>query len=399
LDVGEEPGQDHVNPTVTFVIHVSVDGLRADAVPALGAALAPNFHRLRREGVFTDNARSDATSTCTLPNHTTQMTGRFQAGAEGHNWTENVDTVDPVTLHSNRGFYIAGVFDQAHDRGLRTGLFANKSKFSLFERSWNDTYGAPDVTGEDDGKGKIDRYLYDADVTSLATTFIADMGTEPYHYALLHLNQPDAAGHAHGWDLSLSPPSGYLEAVMDVDDKLGALLALVESDPTLAGRTALIVTADHGGHLGSTHHGAPTGCWDAESSVVPFMVWGPGVASGEDLYALNPATRVDPGGKTPSETAPDQPIRNGDAANLALDLLGLKPIVGSTIDDRQDLFVGTSSDENDSPWTGSYDESDDAGAQPSEPRVSRGCRIAEPSFAAWLWLVLAFVRRRRDLGA
>jgi len=400
LDVGEDPGQDQRNPTVTFVIHVSVDGLRADAVPALGAALAPNFHRLRTEGVFTDNARSDATSTCTLPNHTAQMTGRSQAGPDGHHWTTNADTVDPVTLHSNRGFYIAGVFDQAHDRGLRTGLFANKSKFSLFERSWNETYGAPDVTGEDDGRGKIDRYLYDEDATSLATTFVADMSTEPYHYALLHLNQPDAAGHAQGWDLSLSPPSAYLGAVMDVDEKLGALLALVESDTVLAGRTAIIVTADHGGRLGATDHGGLTGCWDAESAVIPFMVWGPGTGSGEDLYALNPATRVDPGGETPSEIAPDQPIRNGDAANLALDLLGLKPVIGSTIDEDQDLFVGASSDVEEPPWTEGDDEPDDAGVPPSEPQISRGCRLAEPAFpAAWLWLALAFVRRRRGIDA
>jgi hypothetical protein len=396
LDVGGPPEQVRANPTVTFVIHVSVDGLRPDAIAALGPALAPNFHRLRREGVFTDNARSDPTSTCTLPNHTTQITGRFMAGLEGHHWTANVDTVDPTTLHSNRGFYVAGVFDQAHDRGLRTALFAGKSKFSIFDRSWNETYGAPDATGDDDGRDKIDRYLYDADVNALVAAFVADMGTQPFHYALLHLSLPDAAGHGSGWDLSLSPPSAYLEAVIDVDGKLGAVLSLVESDPVLAGHTALIVTADHGGHLGTTQHGATTGCWDTESAVIPFMVWGPGVGAGVELYALNPDTRLDPGVQTPSGPAADQPIRNGDAANLALDLLDLTPIVGSTINAGQDLFVGISSGDTDPQWTGGGGQPDGTDVPPAEPRAYRSCSVAQPTReASWLWLALTFLRRRR----
>jgi hypothetical protein len=67
------------------------------------------------------------------------------------------------------------------------------------------------------------------------------------------------------------------------------------------------------------------------------MVWGPGIAHG-DLYAMNPSY-ADPGRRRVTY-AGEQPIRNGDLANLALDLLGLDPVPGSKFDVRQVLSVG-----------------------------------------------------------
>ena len=108
-----------------------------------------------------------------------------------------------------------------------------------------------------------------------------------------------------------------------MDTLLGELLSVIQNGQ-LANRTALIVTSDHGGVDYS--HLDPS----VEFSYrIPFYVLAPGVAPG-DLYALL-EQRVAPGSENPEYDAADQPIRNGDAGNLALDLLGLEPIPDSVM--------------------------------------------------------------------
>jgi hypothetical protein len=48
-----------------------------------------------------------------------------------------------------------------------------------------------------------------------------------------------------------------------------------------------------------------------------------------DLYAWSGGTRADPGALAPKENVCPPPVRNGDAGNLALYLLGLEPMQGS----------------------------------------------------------------------
>lgn len=320
--------------TIDHVIHISVDGLRADAVTALGMANAPGFFRLRSEGAFTDNARTDANYTNTLPNHTTMLSGRGVTGPTGHNYTSNSFPSSGTTLHTVKGSYVGSVFDIAHDAGLSTGLYASKSKFVLFEQSYNATTGALDVTGADNGRDKIDGYVYNSDTDGLVAQYLTDMTASAFNYSFLHLRNPDSAGHGSGWNIS--PGSTYLDAVMTVDDLIGDVLDHVESNATLNGKTAIVLTADHGGILGSGTHSPPT---DAENYTIPFYVWGPGVDPGTDLYTLNLFSRVNPGSTQPAYSDTGQPIRNGDSGNLALDLLGLAPISGSTINASQDLAV------------------------------------------------------------
>ena len=78
----------------------------------------------------------------------------------------------------------------------------------------------------------------------------------------------------------------------------------------------VVLTADHGGR--GRHHGDVT---KAHNYTVPFVVWGVDAASGADLYDLNQDDYRDPGARRTTYRAAQQPIRNGEVANLALDLL------------------------------------------------------------------------------
>jgi len=326
-------------PPAQYVILISVDGMGSEYVkPLLKPGLTnelTTIKRIQAEGSGTLNARDDANYAITLPNHTTMVTGRGVVGPTGHNWTTNTDPGPGVTIESNKGSYVASVFDVVHDHGLRTGIWSGKSKFSLYHQSYGATSGAPDVTGPDNGRDKIDyeRIVPVAKAVDLTAEFARQMAAKPFNFAFFHYQDPDATGHALGW--SADPTSPYAASLKSVDTQIGKILDMVRGNPTLNGHTTIILTSDHGGHAKT--HGDTKNPLDF---TIPFYVWGAGVAAGGDLYAFNPTSRSAPAASAnPPYTGP-QPVRNGDAANLALSLLGLGPVPGSTIDSAQDLKVG-----------------------------------------------------------
>ena len=317
-----------LRPTVmTYVIQISVDGLGSAYVQSLLAAnQIPNLARLLNEGAGTLNARTDFDFSITLPNHTAMLTGRpvydkFGDNTTGHQWTDNGDPLPGQTLHSNRGFYIASVFDVAHDNGLTTGAYATKSKFSLYDTSYNSANGAVDTTGADNGPDKIDtNVVASGNSPAMMSALLDSLRVNPTQFTFIHFHDPDTAGHASGWG-----SASYNAAVIAVDGHLGQLLAAIDQSPALAGRTTVILTADHGGS-GNGHS-------DASQPIhytIPFVVWGPGIPHA-DLYSLNGLATTDPGGGRPDFGLTGMPIRNGDAGNCALRRLGLPQIPGSTI--------------------------------------------------------------------
>jgi predicted AlkP superfamily pyrophosphatase or phosphodiesterase len=325
-----------------YVIEISVDGLGGTYLNKLfngtatgGPYAIPNFNRLKNEGAGTLAAHIDNNNWETLPNHVSIITGRPRDGAAGHNWTGNSDPT--TTIHLNKGSYVASVFDVAHDNGLRTGMYANKSKFSLFDTygaytgggSYNATNGAIDTTGENNGRDKVDNpYINTALGGIVVNTFIAQQKTaSPNQYAFLHINEPDAYGHSSGWGSAT-----WNSQVVNVDTMLGKIFKLIEQDvPAMKGKTAIILTADHG-----NQDNPPTG---ADRYSVPFYVWGPGVSAGADLYSLNTGLRAAASSYPMTTYSGMQPIRNAEASNLALDLLGWGPIPGSMFNFTQNLVV------------------------------------------------------------
>ncbi len=316
------------NADVKFAILVSVDGLAPRFLEqVMSEGHAPTFTKLQSLAAWTHNARTDKTHTYTLPNHTCMLTGLPVQPVPGlesyraHFYVANTDPAPGATLHQLRfpeHTYTPSMFDVAHDNGLATAMFASKTKFSLFSQTYNDA-GGPDTIGFDNGARKIDKVVLNVDPAAMVGELVTQLKTLPPHLTFVHLNQPDGAGHSLGWG---SPE--YLTAVSAMDALLGQILTTIQQGQ-LKDRTALIVTADHGGVDYS--HLTPD---DALNFRIPFYVMAPGVAPG-DIYA-SLEHRVAPDAATnPGYDELSQPIRNGDAGNVALDLLGLDPIPDSVI--------------------------------------------------------------------
>ena len=307
------PGPAAAAPTggTTRVLAISIDGLNVEALERLGHEGAPNFHRLIEEGASTLNARTEREQTITLPNHTGMLTGRRIAkDLDGHGVTWNDDR-PRATVQKGAGHPVASVFSVVHRAGGSTALVSTKSKFSLFDRSWDTA---------------IDRFRVDEHQRALVRSARRDLVEHRRDFTFLHMSMPDQAGHEYGF-----MSDSYVDAVRVTDVLLGRVLATIESDPALAEDLVVILTADHGGQ-GPDHSDARR----IANYRVPFLAWGANVPAA-DLYALNP-DYVDPGDDRPTYAGP-QPVRNADVANLATDLLGLGAVPGSELDAAQDLDV------------------------------------------------------------
>ena len=302
------------NP-IDSVVAISVDGLNTDALGRLGPARTPRLHDLMQSGASTLNARTEHELTITLPNHTGMVTGRrVEATTGGHGVTWNDDRRRPATVQAAAGRRVESVFTQVKASGGATALFASKTKFSLWKRSW---------------PLSIDLTRIQLDNTLLARSVRRDLRDHERAFRFVHLSLPDAVGHDHGF---MSPR--YLRAVEQVDRLVGVIVDAVRNDPALVGRTAIILTSDHGG-LGDSHSDASR----LANYRVAFVVAGPGVSAGADLYDLNADDYRDPGRKRTTYQQSPQPVRNGDLANLALDLLDLGAVPGSEHNSGLDLDV------------------------------------------------------------
>jgi hypothetical protein len=316
-------------PTVDHVIHISVDGLRADVLRELIATSPssyPNFYRLESEGGYTYNARTDFTQTETIPNHLAMVTGRpvsqpaAQPNTVHHGYTNNFPRPgDTVHAQGNPEVpYKWSVFDVVHDQGMSTAVYAAKTRLEILDRSYTD---------------KIDVSQYVNDTSAgIVDSLVTNMTVAPHNYTFLHITETDGAGHAAGW-----VSQRYNEAVATADARLGELFGLIDTSPALRDNTALIITTDHGGGVGRPRggFGGPNvrAHDDPEAAVnytIPFFVWGAGLPAGSSLYdALT--NRFDPADQRYDYDAVRQPLRNGDSGNIALALLGLDPIPGSTL--------------------------------------------------------------------
>ncbi|MBX3354876.1 MAG: alkaline phosphatase family protein [Phycisphaeraceae bacterium] len=320
------------------VILISIDGVHADVLKSPIIETLPSMARLMR-GPHTLEARTDPDFTVTLPNHVAMVTGLHAAE---HAWLRNDEPPGPKhggTIHDRANRYVPSMFDVAHDHGLATSLSTGKTKFWLLQQTYGSARGAKDRTGENNGRAKIDAFLHAESSEDLVEALMARLtrlaSQDRRTLDFLHIAEPDTAGHAEEWDLT--PGSHYLRTMARVDAWMSRLIAHIESNPALRGSTALVITTDHGGGDPAKTHTNP----DAPCNfIIPFLVWLGEDRAPSDLYKLNAQSRVRPSPlENPEIGIGLPPIRNGDAGNLCLALLGLPTIDGSSIGGATPLAV------------------------------------------------------------
>ena len=186
------------------------------------------------QGASTLNARTIVEQTRTLPNHSSMVSGRKLATPGGHGVPFNQD--NGSIIHASAGRYVVSIFDVVHDNGGTTGMYVGKAKFDFLDRSWNATNGAPDLTGVDNGRDKIDVYQMANSSTTVTALLYQLASSTPMTLSFVHLADTDNAGHAFGF-----MSAAYLDAVTVVDGYLDQILDAIAADPDLARSTVVIV--------------------------------------------------------------------------------------------------------------------------------------------------------------
>lgn len=328
---------------IQYVIAISIDGGRGDFIQSFIATAPtefPSFKRLRDQSGSTFNARCDYTDSITIPDHLAMLTGRPVRQPAGlpatipHGIISDAPLTTEIAHNSglNPGVYKASIFDVVHDRGLSTALYMGKTRLTICDRSWDATNGALDLIGASNGRDKIDfAHIVEAGGDPTATPgilaeFVATIqaGTLK-NFTMWHVADTDYAGHSGGWSTTVG---GTYRNVMKVADGwLGQILDAVQNNATLAGKVAIMLTADHGGG-GATPNNTHTDFALQGNYTIPFFLSAPGIPGGSNLYDTL-ENRFDAGAGRPAYTDARQPVRNGDVANFSTALLGLPSVPGS----------------------------------------------------------------------
>jgi predicted AlkP superfamily pyrophosphatase or phosphodiesterase len=247
------------NP-VDHVLLVGVDGLSAEAITATGT---PTLHGLMATGAYTLRARS-VIPTVSSPNWASMLmaAGPEQHGITTNDWRPDRFDIPPVVTGLGSIFpTIVGELRRARPNAP-IGVFHDWGGFGRLIEP-----GAATVVVDLDGPYET--------VERAQAWFAAGRPA----LTIVHLDHVDLAGHEYGWS-----SRAYLDAVGEADRLIQALLVSLR-ERRLWDRTAIIVSADHGG-AGTTHGGLTR----AEIEI-PWIAAGAGIVKGHQLK--NPVTTID----------------------------------------------------------------------------------------------------------
>jgi predicted AlkP superfamily pyrophosphatase or phosphodiesterase len=289
------------------VILVSIDGCRPDAFEPAGAE---TIKMLIARGAYCATAQTIRPS-ITLPSHTAMLTG-LDFARHGVVW------------NNYRTGYIVHptVFSVVTQVGKKSAMLFSKDKFHFLANpacvSW--IYGPPtpnkvpksedfsdleqlkEMLKKEEESAKLPpkkpttltpgEMMTTADM--LTRAFNASWPQQKWALTFIHFREPDEFGHKKGW---MGPE--YLEGLKSVDKALAGIVETIEKNGGFE-KTALIITADHGGS-GRGHYR-----WlepnKPENVTIPWICVGPGVPAGLQI---------------------DRVIHTYDTAPTALAFLGL----------------------------------------------------------------------------
>ena len=344
---GGTGGMVPLSAKVSHVIHIVVDGLRADSLLNAGH---PAFDYLLHTGACTLNARHDDASSQTLPNHIGMFTGLPVADhgyAEDKDYgpvnataaaTSNTTTTGTAAtasqphstlIDTETGQPFQSIFDivdSSRSSGTtngRTAIFTSKSKFQLFDRTW-----------------PVSSYYENKKSKAVTRRFINEMSNKHFAYSYLHVVDPDLNGHRY--DGAATPQ--YANGVATASYRLGEVFDMISAHPILADDTALIVTADHG----FSDYGNHADGDDPDVYHIPFCAWGPPgrnvVTPHGNLYGMNRDNGSGLANPANRKARGERVVRNTYAAPLAADLLGIHPAEGALGDQYMAISDGSSTE-------------------------------------------------------
>ncbi len=243
------------------VLLVTIDTLRADAVGAYGRSGAtPWIDRLAAAGVRFDEAR--AHNVVTLPSHANILSGRLPPDHgvrdnAGFRFPAAPDTM--ATLLKARG-YRTGAFVSAFPLESRFGLGRG---FDVYDDRFADAAPRPAFAVQE---------RVGTETVRIARQWI-DAGADGRWFCWVHLYEPHfpyEAGPSHAQRFR----DAYTAEVAAADAALAPLLAPI-LDAGEAGRTLVVLTADHGEALGD-HGEATHGVFAYEAVLkVPLVIYQP----------------------------------------------------------------------------------------------------------------------------
>ena len=227
------------------VIVISIDGLRPDAIARAHAA---HLQELIGQGSYYPEAQTVRPSE-TVPAQVSMITG-LDPKAHQVIWNRY-----------RRGYYTGTtIFSVAKKAGLSTALLFAKKKLNYLVN--------PNHIDFVYGKRPPPYRPLDTTAAGLAAAFARAWQAHTYALVLGHIREPDSAGHRYGW---MSRP--YLSAVEEADRAIGFIVSALRRSGTWD-KTALIITADHGGR--GLRHAQP----HRENLTIPWITVGPGIPAG-----------------------------------------------------------------------------------------------------------------------